>query len=208
MKSFRRYFLHRIRTHYPDQEADIVLQTDSNYLRIARDLTFATTSRNPLDKRLDFSAYFLAFIMTLDALDESFEKIRLVCLEVVMEYVRPKNKLHHAFKRFVPKLIGTWVGKVLVKQLHKRVSVNQNKEGFVANIITDKSETFGLGYGVDIVECGICKLFKKHRFDKYASLLCEVDEITSNLAGLKLIRTGTIANGAKKCDFRYQEITD
>ena len=78
MKSFRRYFLHRIRTHYPDQEADIVLQTDSNYLRIARDVPFVTTSKNPLDKRLDFSAYFLAFIMTLDALDESFEKIRLV----------------------------------------------------------------------------------------------------------------------------------
>ena len=35
------------------------------------------------------------------------------------------------------------------------------------------------------------------------SILCEVDEITSALAGLKLVRTGTIANGAKKCDFRF-----
>jgi hypothetical protein len=33
-----------------------------------------------------------------------------------------------------------------------------------------------------------------------------VDEITSSLAGLKLIRTGTIALGAKKCDFRYQKL--
>ncbi|MBL7784508.1 MAG: L-2-amino-thiazoline-4-carboxylic acid hydrolase, partial [Chitinophagales bacterium] len=44
----------------------------------------------------------------------------------------------------------------------------------------------------------MCKLFQKHDYSKYASILCEVDEITSGLAGLQLIRTGTIANGAKK----------
>lgn len=61
----------------------------------------------------------------------------------------------------------------------------------------------------DILECGICKLFKKHNYEKYSSILCEVDEITSRLAGLKLIRTGTIALGAKKCDFRFKkEITN
>ena len=47
---------------------------------------------------------------------------------------------------------------------------------------------------------------KKHNYQKYASILCEVDEITSSLAGLKLIRTGTITNGAKKCDFRFQKL--
>ncbi|WP_373549566.1 L-2-amino-thiazoline-4-carboxylic acid hydrolase [Haliscomenobacter sp.] len=79
-------------------------------------------------------------------------------------------------------------------------------DGFLANIITDKAETYGFGYGVDILECGICKLFKKHNYQRYASILCEVDEITSKLAGLQLIRSGTIANGAKKCDFRYKKI--
>ncbi|MFI5156145.1 MAG: L-2-amino-thiazoline-4-carboxylic acid hydrolase [Chitinophagales bacterium] len=41
---------------------------------------------------------------------------------------------------------------------------------------------------------------------KYASILCEVDKVTSGLAGLDLIRTGTIALGAKKCDFRFKKI--
>jgi len=31
--------------------------------------------------------------------------------------------------------------------------------------------------------------------------------LTSNMAGLILIRTGTIANGAEKCDFRYKRIS-
>ena len=103
-----------------------------------------------------------------------------------------------------PKYPNTWLGQILIKAFHKRVSVNTNADGFIANILTDKKETFGLGYGIDIIECGICKLFKKHNYSKYASILCEVDEITSGLAGLQLIRTGTIANGAKKCDFRFK----
>jgi hypothetical protein len=90
----------------------------------------------------------------------------------------------------------------------KRVNRNDNKGGFKANIITDKQQTYGLGYGIDIVECGICKLFNKHHFDKYAPILCEVDKLTAELAGLILVRTGTIANGAKKCDFRFQKVIE
>ena len=93
---------------------------------------------------------------------------------------------------------------MLIKILQRKVSKNKSKEGFVANIITNKEETYGIGYGVDILECGICKLFQKHNYYKYASILCEVDEVTTRLAGLEMIRTGTIATGAKKCDFRYK----
>ena len=88
------------------------------------------------------------------------------------------------------------------------MSTNKNKDGFIANIITDKEETFGLGYGIDILECGICKLFNKHNFGKYAAILCEVDKLTSGIAGLTLIRSGTIANGAEKCDFRFKRMED
>ena len=90
------------------------------------------------------------------------------------------------------------MGQVLIKSFHKKASVNAHPDGFVAHIITDRQETYGLGYGIDIVECGICKLFQKHHYGKYATILCEVDEITSGLAGLQLIRTGTIARGAEK----------
>ena len=98
------------------------------------------------------------------------------------------------------------ISKYFLRAFNKKVSQNENANGFIANIITDKDETYGFGYGVDIIECGICKLFKKHGYEKYASILCEVDKITSGLAGLELIRTGTIALGAEKCDFRFRRI--
>jgi hypothetical protein len=206
MTDFKKYFAHAIRKNFPDNFAQVISRTEDHYQEISKDTSFAAISKNPLDRRLDFSSYFLAFIMTLDAIGESFEDIRNVCLEIVTSYVQPRNKLQAFFKRQLPKLLGTWVGQRLVLSLNKKVSQNKNPEGFVAAIITDKQKTFGLGYGVDILECGICKIFNKHNFGKYASILCEVDEITSSLAGLKLIRTGTIATGAKKCDFRYQRI--
>lgn len=204
MGNYRKYFIHFINKNYPTDSASIIADTDSNYSIISTDTAFAKKSGNPIDKRLDFCAYFLALIKTLDAKGESYENIRKVCLEITIEYVQPINKVHAFLKRLLPGLISTWFGKILIKAFHKRVSVNNNPGGFIANIITDSRETYGLGYGIDIIECGICKLFKKHHYSKYASILCEVDEITSGLAGLQLIRTGTIATGAKKCDFRFK----
>lgn len=206
MSDFRKYFVKSIRANYPVKFPEIISLTDINYEHISKDTSFVLTSENPLDKRLDFSSYFLALIKTLDNTGEPFDRIRKICLEIVTDYVQPKNKLQEFFKRLLPKLATTWLGRSLISSFHRKVSVNKNPDGFIANIITDEQETFGLGYGIDIIECGICKLFRKHDLYKYASILCEVDEITSGLAGLKLVRTGTIANGAKKCDFRFQPI--
>lgn len=198
--------MNAVRKHYPANASTIISQTEENYLVISKDTAFSFTSKNPIDRRLDFSAYFLALIKTLDAHEEIFDSIRSICLEITIAYVQPKNKMHRYTKQILPKLTNTWAVQKLFRQLNKKVSVNNNSDGFIANIITEKRETHGLGYGVDIIECGICKLFNKHGFAKYAGILCEVDEVTSALAGLKLIRTGTIANGAKKCDFRFQRI--
>ena len=205
MGDYKPHFIRSIKDNFPGQSDHIIQLIDTHYENIAKDTKFAFTSGNPIDRRLDFSAYFLALIKTLHEKGETFEGIRRLCLEIVTNYVKPGNRLHAYSKRLLPKLTHTWVGKLLIKKLNDRTSRNSNRDGFVANIITDKNETFGLGYGIDILECGICKLFKKHRYEQYARILCEVDEITSGLAGLTLIRTGTIANGAKKCDFRFKK---
>lgn len=204
MGDYKKFFRQFVKENYPIDFDNILADTEKHYRIISTDTAFAKTSKNPVDRRLDFSSYFLALIKTLDERKESFENIRKICLQITIEYVQPKSKIQEFLKRLLPKMINTWFGQILIKTFHKRVSVNTNPEGFIANIITDKQETFGLGYGVDIIECGICKLFNKHNYSKYASILCEVDEITAGIAGLELIRTGTIANGAKKCDFRFK----
>lgn len=205
MKGYRKYFTACIKKNFPINAETVIAKVDNHYKVIAADTNFAASSKNPIDKRLDFCAYFLALIKTLDEQGGSYGAVRVICLEIVIEYVRPKNKLQLLLKRIPAKLINTRLATVLLKKFHKTVSKNSNADGFIANIITNKDETFGLGYGIDILECGICKLFKKHNYQRFSSILCEVDAITSGFAGLELIRSGTIASGAKKCDFRWKK---
>jgi hypothetical protein len=205
MKGYRKYFKDHLRRNYPDKFPALVARVEAHYQLISRDTTFSFRSPNPIDRRLDFSAYFLALIKTLVQEAESYDRIREICLAIVTDFVRPKNRFQAWLKTLPPKLIGTWLAGMLIKVFHRKVSRNPHAEGFVANIITDKSETYGLGYGFDILECGICKLFSKHDCGQYASILCEVDKITSAMAGLILIRRGTIANGFSHCDFRFKK---
>jgi hypothetical protein len=208
LKAYKEYFRKNIIHHYPDNHPAILEEIENNYLKISSDTRFSFTSKNPIDRRLDFSAYFLALIVTLDKMHESYENIRKLCLEIVTEYVKPKNKWQAFLKKLPPRIISFRLSRFLLSAFNRRVSRNENPGGFIANIITDKNETFGFGYGVDIIECGICKLFSKHGYEKYASILCEVDKVTSSLAGLELIRTDTIALGATKCDFRFRPLKD
>jgi hypothetical protein len=200
------YFVRAVEEHYPDRSAHLLAAIDTHYERIAEDTRFAATSANPLDKRLDFSAYFLALILTLDGQGESFQAIRSLCLHIVAEYVRPKNKMQRLLKRLPARLIGTRPATALLKVFAGKVGRRAHPDGFVARVLTDQKETLGLGYGFDILECGICKLFHKHGYARYASILCEVDELTSGFAGLQLVRTSTIALGASKCDFRFKKV--
>ena len=204
MANYKKYFAAGIKKNYPKIPDAIIAKVDAYYGIISPDIAFSISSNHPIDKRLDFCAYFLALIKTLDEQGESFETTRRICLEIVSEYVRPKNKFQQIIKKLPAKLVNTWLGIYLLKKFAKRVSENSNPGGFIAHIITDKEKTFGLGYGVDILECGICKLFSKHNYQKYSSILCEVDALTSDLAGLRLVRNSTIASGAKKCDFRWE----
>ena len=206
MKDYRKYFAVGIKKSFPDKADTVLRETEENFKAIAVDTKFAASSPNPIDRRLDFSAYFLALIKTLDKKGESFQKIRDVSLAIVLDYVTPKNKFQRIIKRLPAKLIGSPIAGLFLKKFKEKAGTNPNPNGFIANIITDKEETMGLGYGVDILECGICKLFNKHGYQKYASILCEVDAITAGFAGLKMIRTGTIASGAKKCDFRWAKV--
>lgn len=203
---YRKYFIEAIGKNYPNDASLIVESTDRKFRSISQDTKFASTSSNPIDKRLDFTAYFLALIKTLDERGESFESIRKVCLETIIEFVRPKNDLQRFMKRLPVMLVDTWIGRLILKAFKKKIQQRAHPDGFVANVITDKNQTYGLGYGFDILECGICKLFNKHHYQKYASILCEVDEVTSGLAGLELIRSSTIALGANKCDFRFKKV--
>lgn len=203
-RPYYRFFLHSLRKHFPDRYPEMMIAIDRHFAEVSPDIAFAVSSSNPIDKRLDFTAYFLSTILVLEEEGHTYEQIRSICMEIVIAYVQPRNAIHAWLKKLPAKLIGTFWVKPLLSRFSRRVSTLGHPEGFRAIILTDKAETYNLGYGVDILECGICKLFHKKGAQKYSPILCEVDKITSGLAGLDLIRANTIANGGEKCDFRWK----
>ena len=57
----------------------------------------------------------------------------------------------------------------------------------------------------DVTYCPISKFFAEHDAVEVGPLVCKVDDMLADtLPGISLQRTGTIANGAARCDFRYR----
>lgn len=204
MQNFEKHFRRFIQSHYPTDARKLISNVEREFSIIEPGVAFAKTSKNPIDRRLSFAAYFLAFIAVLDKQGETYDKIREISLQLINEYVQPANAIQKFMRKLPVVVLKSRLGTVLVNVLERKMSKAGHHDGFLVKVVTDKNETYGLRYGIDILECGICKLFNKHGYSKYAKILCEVDEITSGLAGLQLIRSGTIANGAMKCDFRWK----
>lgn len=61
----------------------------------------------------------------------------------------------------------------------------------------------GFEFGFDYHECGVCKLCADEGCPEYAKYLCRLDFMTSEMMGIKLRRTMTLAEGFEKCDFRF-----
>lgn len=203
MKKHKFYFHQIITKYYPSEAKNLLAEIELRAQKQGKDVAFSHTSGNPIDKRMLIAGDFLALMRVLDENGASFEQIRKISLEIAEIAVKPENAFQAWLKKLPPKLISSLLGRLFLKWFQAKVNKNTSEDGFIAQIITDKAETYGFGYGVDILECGICKLFKKYDYSKFASIFCKVDYLTSSLAGLKLIRGGTIANGAKKCDFRF-----
>ena len=106
------------------------------------------------------------------------------------------------------KVILTWLAGMRYKIMDKKIRKNGHPDGFVARVITIREDTYGLIYRVDILECGICILLDKQNIRRFTPIMCEVYKITTSLTGLELIRKGTIASGAEKCDFRFKKKKD
>ncbi len=69
--------------------------------------------------------------------------------------------------------------------------------------VADRSEG-EFDYGYNIKSCAICYLYGRHDAMDLVPYMCASDDVMSDLRGEGLRRTGTIALGAHRCDFRYQ----
>ena len=206
MAILRKHFIVVLNRTFPFKYGELMTMIDEEYNLLKRDVEFSHYSANPMDKRLDSAAMFLSTFLILEKNGVSFLQLESIAKEIALESMKPKNIFYKVFRKLRYFLINAGLMNKFIHKLDRRVSVLAHPDGFKAHFILKKKNDNELVFGVDILECGICKFFKKHNHLKFATLLCEVDQITSRLNGLELQRSGTIASGALKCDFRYKRL--
>ena len=105
--AFKKHFHKILKQRFPAQAETLFSELERCYKILKKDIHFAKKSANPMDRRLDFTACFLALIQVLEKQGEGFEQIREACLEITHEYVRPKNRWQAWIKRLPVKIIGS-----------------------------------------------------------------------------------------------------
>ena len=136
MKNYKKYFKKAIQNNFPNNSEHLLSEIERDFQILSEGIKFSFNSKNPMDKRLDFSAYFLALIKVLDKAGVNFARIREISLEIVTEYVRPKNKIQELLKRLPVKLVNTNLANMLLSILDKKLNKKAHPAGFVAKIIT------------------------------------------------------------------------
>ena len=93
---------------------------------------------------------------------------------------------------------------LIVKQAKFIAETSQNRAypyDWVLEFVEGDGITFE--YGVDIIECGVYKIFKELDAEKYVPLQCVNRIREAQIFGYGVFRTQTLATGAPSCDYRY-----
>ena len=75
---------------------------------------------------------------------------------------------------------------------------------FVYEYLPDQSNMATGDWAFNITSCAICHHFRKYDAMDLVPYMCASDDVMADAQGRGLVRSGTIALGAKHCDFRYQ----
>lgn len=194
-----------LRLRYGGRAAGMIELIEAEFESMRHDIEFIRHSRNPMDRRVAVAALLLALMKVLRNHNFGFDAIRDVSLEVANNLVTPKNRFHLFLKRMqTAAVVRPFVQRLLERKIRAARSFTEPR-GFSVGYVPGNDS--GLLFGIDIHQCGICILFAHHGCSDFSKILCEVDYITSAIAGLSLHRSSTIANGGSHCDFRFYRRT-
>lgn len=93
-----------------------------------------------------------------------------------------------------------------VDKLRRAAAQSQERRypgDWVAKFVEGDGRDFD--WGLDVIECGICKLYQAHGAAKFTPYVCLSDYVVSAAFNRGLVRQETLAEGGARCDFRYKK---
>ncbi len=111
------------------------------------------------------------------------------------------------FPQWLRHLIGRfYMSRWNFRRLQKRAAVSQQRHypgDFVIELVPSQdSQSL---QGINYLECGIVKFFAQQGATKLTPHMCRIDFLLFPAMGISLNRTGTLAQGCTRCDFRFNQ---
>ena len=95
----------------------------------------------------------------------------------------------------------------LFRALIKRRQIQSRQGRYPGESVIEYVEGNGeeFDYGVDYIECAVCKFLRAENAIELAPYSCAIDKPVSELMGWGLTRLKTIAEGYPECEFRFKK---
>ena len=201
MKSFKRIKKSNqslFEQYYGKSEAIIIAnEIEKKFESLIPQIPYIGGKENWTTNALVGSAQVLAVIMILKNRGESREKIGEILFKIMDNIISSLNPI---LKKLARKMLFS---KKRIKQLKKSEITSKEKkypDDWVLEFVEPHNNSYNYGY--NILECGICKFYKKMGYEEYLPYLCLLDYAKYNALNIRLERTKTIGNGDSFCDFR------
>jgi hypothetical protein len=169
------------------------------YEALIPQLPYIGGRRNPDTRLIIAAAMFLALYRALKRHGEPVEEIG----EFVHQAV---ETFFGMVPRFPLRLYGRLNFTLRTLRRAQRMALESQKREYpgawVYSVIEGDGGTFD--WGIDQLECGICKFYAAQDADEFTRYVCALDFVASDYFGWGLVRTTTLAEGGRRCDFRFR----
>jgi hypothetical protein len=178
---------------YGEKFANTVLKEISNeYESIYEKIPYIGGDSNLLTFDLESAAENLAAYLVLKREGKPLSEIGEISYKAC-------EKIYNLHPEIAPKSSPEYIP--YIKKAAEESLKRKYPDDWVYTFIEGDGES---DYGLDFTECGIVKLFNKYNADEFVPYLCAMDIIMSDASNAGIHRSETLAEGGKKCDFRYK----
>jgi hypothetical protein len=191
-------------THYGKvAAAEIAQKARQEYESLVPQIPYIGGNRNPLTRNLVGTTRGLALCKALQIREERIETIGRIYYEMMETYLSSSSSwLFWLMRMALPIKVGQSVFKRALKRMATESQKRHYPDNFVLEYVEGKEGEFDCG--IDYTECAIVKFFRSQGAGEFARYVCLYDYPKSRITGTGLVRTITLAEGEKKCDFRFR----
>ena len=192
-------FVQALSQYFDESKSKALLkESRQEFLRMIPKIPYVGGDRNFLTQGLIESALLLPIFLILEREGLSLRQIAKISYETMVHDrermpEEKKRKIRDAF--FSDKI--TVIEKARAEESQKRIYA----EDWVSEFVPGDGKTFH--FGLDFVECGVCKYYKNYDAERFVPIICLGDYATYGTFGVGFQRKETLATGSAKCDFRF-----